>query len=97
MARREIGGHFMNVAGIFKGGRPLFSPLSLKCETRNYRAQRFYRNRSWRRREIGIDDDGPWDGFTLRSNRRRCRTINRPGRDETACTSIGDRAFWFVD
>lgn len=36
-------------------------PLSLKCDVRNIRARRFYRNKGWLARETGNGDDGPWE------------------------------------
>lgn len=40
-------------------------PLSLKCDTCNERAQRFYRNKGWVSVEKGVGPDGPWERFRL--------------------------------
>jgi len=36
-------------------------PLSLKCDVRNHRAQRFYRSKGWFPRETGMGEEGPWE------------------------------------
>lgn len=36
-------------------------PLSLKCDTLNHQAQRFYRNKGWLPQETGKGEDGPWE------------------------------------
>ncbi len=36
------------------------TPLSLKCDTCNERAQRFYRKKGWLPSEKGVGADGPW-------------------------------------
>ena len=35
-------------------------PLSLKCETLNHHAQRFYRSKGWLPQETGVGEHGPW-------------------------------------
>lgn len=40
-------------------------PLSLKCDTCNERAQRFYRGKGWLPTEKGIGADGPWERLEL--------------------------------
>ena len=38
-------------------------PLSLKCDSCNERAQRFYRRKGWTPTEKGVGTDGSWDRF----------------------------------
>ncbi|RRQ20002.1 GNAT family N-acetyltransferase [Thiohalobacter thiocyanaticus] len=38
-------------------------PLSLKCDTSNEHAQRFYRRKGWLPSERGVGADGPWERF----------------------------------
>lgn len=37
------------------------APLSLKCDTCNERARRFYRKKGWLPIEKGVGVDGPWE------------------------------------
>ena len=36
-------------------------PLSLKCDTLNHQARRFYRNKGWLPQETGVGENGPWE------------------------------------
>jgi len=36
-------------------------PLSLKCDTLNHQAQRFYRSKGWLPQETGVGENGPWE------------------------------------
>ncbi|MCO6411488.1 MAG: GNAT family N-acetyltransferase [Thiogranum sp.] len=36
-------------------------PLSLKCDTHNCRALRFYRSKGWLPQETGVGEYGPWE------------------------------------
>lgn len=40
-------------------------PLSLKCDTCNEQAQRFYRTKGWLPVEKGFGADGPWERLCL--------------------------------
>jgi ribosomal protein S18 acetylase RimI-like enzyme len=49
-------------SALLEAGEAMYGhPLSLKCDTLNHQAQRFYRSKGWLPQETGVGENGPWE------------------------------------